>query len=75
MTPQERAGLAESLKANPLFAVILDEMEASAVERMIYAASDIDRLHSQLRVQAVIEFRRICRDALRPVVEPRKAPV
>ena len=74
MTPQNRAGLAESLKANPLFAVILDEMEKSAVERMVFAQTDLARHECQLRVLAVLDFRASCDQALRPV-EPRKAPV
>jgi hypothetical protein len=74
MTPEERVALAEQLKANPLFALILNEIEASAIERLVFAQGDVARLECQLRVQAVREFRLACAMALHRETEPKMAP-
>jgi hypothetical protein len=74
MTDQDRASLAEQLLANPLFGVIMAELEASAVERMIHAPTDILRHECQLRVQAVRSFRSDCENSLRSTREPKAAP-
>lgn len=74
MTSQERAGLAESLIANPLWAVLMAEQEANAIERMITATTDLDRHGCQLRIQAVRSFRSDCEASLRSIREPKAAP-
>ena len=74
MTPNERKALAESLVANPLWAVLMAEQEASAIERMISADTDISRHECQLRVQAVRSFRSDCEASLRSTREPKAAP-
>lgn len=73
MTQKERAALAEMLITNPLWAVLMAEQEASAIERMIYASTDLDRLECQLRVQAVRSFRSDCEASLRSTREPKAA--
>jgi len=55
MTPKERKSLAEQITTNPLFKLVLDQMEQSAVERLIYAKEDT--AEAQLRVQAIRNFR------------------
>lgn len=57
MTPAERKSLAEQITGNPLFTAILDEMETGAIESLINAQDNEQRLHRQLKVQAVREFR------------------
>lgn len=74
MTPTERKNLAEQLKANPLWDILMAEQEASAIERLIAAKTDIDRLECQLRVQSARSFRRDCEAALRSIREPKAAP-
>lgn len=55
MTPDERKALAEQILTNPLFTAVLDDMERSAIERMIYAKDDT--AECQLRIQAMRTFR------------------
>ena len=74
MTPQDRTNNAEQLKANPLFALLLSELEAKAIERMVSADTNEKRLEGQLRIQAVRSFRRDCEAALRSTHEPKAAP-
>lgn len=68
MTPQERKSLAEQLLTNPLFTATLEDMERSAVERLIYAKDDT--AEAQLRVQAIRTFRQDLEQALN--TQPRK---
>lgn len=74
MTNEDRASLAEQLLTNPLFAVVMQELEASAIERMIHANDDLGRHECQLRVQAVRSFRSDCEANLRSTREPKSAP-
>ena len=74
MTPQERAALAESLLANPLFAELFAGIERDAVEAMIYAADDDTRARSAMRVQAIRALRDDCTNALRDMTPRRAAP-
>lgn len=71
MTPAERKGLAESLMANPLYDEIMSGIEASAIERMIYAVDDKTRLEAALAVKASRSFRQDCEAALHSD-QPRK---
>ncbi len=73
MTPAERKSLAEQITANPLFKAILDEMETGAIEALINAQDNEQRLHRQLKVQAVREFRSDLAECLQ-VRETRSAP-
>lgn len=67
MTPQQRKALAEQLAANPLMGAVLREIEASAIERLIYAKTDTDRIEAQAGVRAARAFR----DALTIAVNQR----
>lgn len=75
MTPQERAALAESLMANPLFAELFAGIERDAVEAMIYATDDDTRASAAMRVQAVRAVQADCTNALRDMTPRRAAPV
>jgi hypothetical protein len=74
MTPDERKSLAEQITTNPLYSVIMAELERSAIERMIHATTDLDRHECQLRVQAVRSFRSDCEASLRSNRERKAAP-
>lgn len=73
MTPAQRKSLAEQITGNPLFTAILDEMESGAIEALINAQDNEQRLHRQLKVQAVREFRADLAQCLH-VREARSAP-
>lgn len=72
MTPQERKSLAEQITANPLFVEILESMEKSAIEALIYAP-DETRQAAQMRVQAIRQFRGDLDECLQ-VREAKAAP-
>jgi hypothetical protein len=72
MTPRERKALAEQITANPLFTDILNGMEQSAIEALIYAADDT-RQAAQMRVQAIRTFRQDLSASLN-THEPKAAP-
>jgi hypothetical protein len=74
MNKTEREALSEQLLTNPLFSVIMCELEASAIERLIHAQTDLARHECQLRVQAVRSFRSDCEACLRSTREPKAAP-
>lgn len=74
MTPEERKSLAEQLKANPLFDDLIDGIEASAIEALIYANNENDRLSAQWRVRAARAFREDCEAALRSTRDRKGAP-
>lgn len=57
MTPQERKSLAEQINANPITHIILAEIEQNAVERLIYATTEIERVEAQAGVRAARSFR------------------
>ncbi len=73
MTPQERRHLAEAITTNPLYSIILDEMEIGAIEALVNAQTDEHRLTRQLRVQAIRAFRADL-DACLDTREPKSAP-
>lgn len=73
MTPQERQALAEQIASNPLFTAILDDMQARAVEMMVYAPDDDTRRTAAWRVQAIRNFRADLGEAL-SIRQPRSAP-
>ena len=74
VTKEERQSLADGLIGNPLWAVLMAEQEANAVERLIHAQTDIARLECQLRVQAVRAFRADCEASLRSTRPVKGAP-
>ena len=74
MTPQDRASLAESLLANPLFAELFASLERDAVEAMIYAKDDTARASAAMRVQAVRSLQADCHTSLRDMTPRRAAP-
>lgn len=65
MTTEERKALAEQLKANPLFDILIGEIEATAIEALIYATTENDRIAAQWRVRAARSLREDCEVALR----------
>lgn len=65
MTTEERMALAEQLKANPLFDILIGEIEAAAIEALIYATTENDRIAAQWRVRAARALREDCEAALR----------
>lgn len=71
MTPEERHALAESLMANPLLWLLLDEMESGATQATIWAHDDETRLIGALRVQSIQQLRNDCAASLRNT-QPRK---
>jgi hypothetical protein len=53
----ERKSLAEQLNANPLMALMLDEIEKRWIDAMVNSATDEGRLTAQAQVRAVRLFR------------------
>lgn len=74
MTPRERAALAESLLANPLFAELFNAEERDATEAMIYATDDEARARAAMRVQAIRNLRSDCENSLRETAKRKSAP-
>lgn len=72
MNDRERAALAEQILANPLVGLILDEMEASAVEALVHAKTEQTRVEAQWRVRATRSFREDCL-AMLGNTRPKKA--
>lgn len=64
MTPDERKALAEQLDGNPLWHEILNTIEADAVEALIHAKTEQDRVETQWRVLSARSFREDCQDLL-----------
>lgn len=74
MNRRERASLAEQILANPVYAEIIDTMEANAVERLVFAPNEQERLEGALRVQSIRAFRSDCEALLRSTHERKGAP-
>lgn len=55
MTPEQRSSLAQQITDNPLYSEVLGNMEAQAIERLIYEKDNTPE--AQLRVQAIRAFR------------------
>jgi hypothetical protein len=62
MTPDERKALAEQITTNPLFRQVMDDLERTALERLIFEQDNT--LAAQLRVQAIRNFRADLEQAL-----------
>ncbi len=73
MTPAERKSLAEQITANPLFTSLLNALEQDAIEALINAQNEEQRLTRQLRVKAIREFRADLGDCLNTRT-PKSAP-
>lgn len=71
MTPQERKSLAEQLAANPLTNEILGRIEKDAIEALILAKTEQDRIEMQHRVRAARSFRQDFQRELRNT-QPQK---
>lgn len=65
MTPEERKSLAEQITSNPLYDIILGEIESSAIEALVYAKTEDERIAAQWRVRSARAFRADCEAALR----------
>lgn len=74
MSPQERKSLAEQLSANKLFDVLLSEMEARAIESLVLAQTEQDRVEAQWRVRSVRTFRSDCKSAIGSDRKRKAAP-
>lgn len=74
MTPDERKALAEQLDGNPLWHELLNEIETSAVEALVYAQSEQDRVEAQWRVRSARSFREDCQGYLVSTPKRRGAP-
>lgn len=72
MTPDERRCLAEQLQANPLYDEILSGIEKDAIEALVYAKTEDDRISAQWRVRSARSFRADCEESLRNT-QPRKS--
>lgn len=57
MTPEERKSLAEQILSNPITEIILGDIETAAIESLIYAKTEQDRVEAQWRVRAARAFR------------------
>jgi hypothetical protein len=57
MTPQERKSLAEQITGNPLYHDLMAELEASYIERLVYAPDEQSRIAAQAHVHAARAFR------------------
>ena len=77
MTPRERASLAEQIIQNPLYDIVLDEIERTAIERGVYAPlNDHEtRQAAMAEVRAVRAFRENLAASLRDTRPMKGAPV
>lgn len=64
MTPKQKKTLAEQLEGNPLFNEMLESIEESALNALIYADTEQDRVEAQWRVRSVRTFRADCQEYL-----------
>jgi hypothetical protein len=71
MTDQERINLAQQLLTNPLFEELLREIERDAIEALLVAKTEQQRVEMQWRVHATRAFATACDDVLRSN-QPRK---
>lgn len=74
MTSEERKALAEQLDANPLLHEILEQIERDAVEALIYAKTEDERIGAQWRVRSARTFREDCLALLRSNPKRKGAP-
>ena len=71
VTPEDRKSFAEQITANPLYDELLAKIEQDAIEALIFAKTEDDRISAQWRVRSARAFRDACEDFLRNT-RPRK---
>lgn len=71
MTKDELRRFTEQMLANPAHDIHMDRLEKSAVERMIAAKTDQERMEAQAYVRAARSFRSDCEASARNT-RPRK---
>lgn len=64
MTPDERRSLAQQITTNPLWVELVENLEASAIEQMVYADTDETRASAAMRVLAIRSLRADLDEAL-----------
>lgn len=74
MPPDQRKRLAEQLTANPLYEILMAELETDAIERMISANTDQERLETQAYIRATRAFRGNCAAMMRNTPPKKGAP-
>lgn len=74
MTPEERKGLAQQLVANPLYDELMCKVEADAIEALIWAKTEDERISAQWRVRSARTFRADCEAILRSTPQRKGAP-
>lgn len=74
MNKEERKRLADQLQANPIYDILMVEMETGAIERMISAKTDTARMEAQAYVRAVRSFREDCDNLIRNTRPKKGAP-
>lgn len=65
LTANERKSLSEQLVGNRLIWEILGKMESDAIEALVYAKTEQERVESQWRVRSVRTFQSDCKASLR----------
>ncbi|MGB7243559.1 MAG: hypothetical protein WBC93_15925 [Sulfitobacter sp.] len=74
MNAKERAGLAESLLGNPLWDELFNEVEAAAIEAMVYAETEELRAENAHRIRAIRTLRSDCEQSVHSIRERKAAP-
>lgn len=74
MNSEERRRLAQQLEANPLYDILMDEIEQNAIERMVSAQTDMERMEAQAYVRATRSFREDCEAMARNTQDRKGAP-
>lgn len=74
MTPKQRKALAEQITSNPLYEELLSQIEQDAIEALITAKTENDRIEMQWRVRSARAFRDACEDFLRNEPPRRGVP-
>ena len=74
MTRDERQRLAQQIQANPIYDILMGEIEQDAIERMISAKTDLARMEAQAYVKATRSFRQDCDALLRNNPARKGAP-
>lgn len=64
MTKEERKNLATQLAGNRFFVELMERLEADAIEALVRATTEQDRVEAQWRVRSVRSFRSDCQAAI-----------
>lgn len=65
LTAEDRKALAQQILTNPLTDEIFDGIERDAIEALVRAKTEQDRVEAQWRVRAARSFRQDCEQMLR----------